>query len=120
MCYPRNTSVLGGYINTYEHNASRVVGTKLSFFWGVDDHVVPIKSIKIIFEFALRHVQNKYKTYQVKTREWLIPPFFSWDKIFGNKLTFFSVDYNVKNSFKQKADLSLLYTLYRTNARDIK
>lgn len=44
---------------------------------------------EIIFEFALRHVQNKYKTYQVKTREWLIPPFFSWDKIFGEKLTFF-------------------------------
>lgn len=40
---------------------------------------------EIIFEFALRHVQNKYKTYQVKTREWLIPPFFSWDKIFLGK-----------------------------------
>lgn len=75
---------------------------------------------EIIFEFALHHVQNKYKTYQVKTREWLIPPFFSWDKIFGNKLTLFSVDYNVKNSFKQKADLSLLCTFYRTNVRDIK
>lgn len=44
---------------------------------------------EIIFEFALHHVQNKYKTYQVKTWEWLIPPFFQLGQNFWEQINFF-------------------------------